>query len=71
MQIGDYIDLCKKPYLKIWCRARGIGGEVYCARKYKDTDQTEYLYYDEKNKKLKWLNDNGYCKFEKIENITR
>lgn len=71
MQIEDYIDLCKKPYLKIWCGARGIGGEVYGARQYKDTDQTEYLYYDEKSKKLNWLNDNGYCKFEKIENIAK
>ena len=35
MQIEDYIDLCKKPYLKIWCGARGIGGEVYGARNIK------------------------------------
>ena len=62
----DYIDLTKRPHLKIWCGARGVGGKVYGCRPYGTTTQMEYLYFDEKEEKMKWLNDNGYCSIKPL-----
>lgn len=63
-----YINLCDKPKFKIHCTARNIKGEIYGCRQYeKNESMMEYFVFNEKKNKFQWINDNGYCEFEKIK----
>lgn len=64
---NNMINLCSEPKFNLHCTARGIYGKIYAMRVFeRNKKMMEYLIFNDETSKFEWINNNGYCVFDRI-----